>query len=205
MESPVNALDVSGDVWLAATSYGLLTSRDQGASWQGGPVMGTGDYLSVAVHGDIMAAATTDSVVFSKDAGQTWWPMGLPTMLTRIHRIAFSPDGALWLGAREGVYFTRDMGKSWMWIHRLPLRDADDLSYDPALKRMLVSSRLSDLVFAIDLKTMTWDWWRTGYPIVLIRAAADRLVAASLDDGVLVGPKLPPAAAAPADAGSAPQ
>ena len=33
-------------------SYGVLTSRDQGASWQGGPVMGEGDYLSVAVHGD---------------------------------------------------------------------------------------------------------------------------------------------------------
>ncbi len=66
--------------------------------------------------------------------GKSWWPMGLPTMLTRIHRVVFSPDGTLWLGAREGVYFTRDLGKSWMWIHRLPFRDVDDLSYDAALK-----------------------------------------------------------------------
>ncbi len=193
LESPVNALDVSGDVWVAATGYGLLTSRDQGASWQGGPVMGEGDYLSVTVHADTMAAARADGVVLSKDAGQTWWPMGVPTMLTRIHRVAFSPDGTLWLGAREGVYYTRDLGKTWMWIHRLPFRDIDDLSYDAALKRILVSSRASDQVYAIDPKTMTWDWWQTGYNIVLIRAAGNRLVAASLDDGVIVGPQAAPA------------
>ena len=37
---------------------------------------------------------------------------------------------------------------------------------------------------------MKWNWWQTGYDIVLIRAAGDRLVAASLNDGVLVGPEL---------------
>jgi hypothetical protein len=190
LQSQVNALDVSGDVWVAATGYGLVTSHDQGASWQGGPVMGAGDYLSVTVHGEDFVAARNDSVVISKDSGQTWWPMGVPTMLTHIHRVAFSPDGTLWLGAREGVYYTRDLGKSWMWIQRLPLRDVDDLSYDAGSHKLLVSSRTSDIVYSIDPKTMKWDWWQTGYQISLIRSAGDRLVAASLDDGVLVGPKL---------------
>ncbi len=203
LQSSVNALDVSGDVWVAATGYGIVTSRDQGASWQGGPVMGEGDYLSVTVQGEMMAAARAEGVVLSKDAGQSWWPMGLPTMLTRIHRVAFSPDGTLWLGAREGVYYSRDLGKSWMWIHRLPFRDVDDLSYDAALKRILVSSRSSDQVYAIDPKSMTWNYWQTGYDIVLIRGAGDRLVAASLDDGVLVGPKLS-AAGNDATAGATP-
>jgi hypothetical protein len=53
-------------------------------------------------------------------------------------------------------------------------------------------------VYAIDPKTMTWNWWQTGYDIALIRAAGERLVAASLDDGVLVGPELSAAANAPA-------
>ncbi len=184
----VAALDVSTDVWAAATHYGLLTSQDQGATWQGGPVMDANDYTSVTVHGDDIVAARPDGLVLSQDKGFTWWPIGLPKMLTRIHRVAFSPDGTLWLGAREGVYFTKDMGKTWMWLDRLPFRDVDDLSYDPGTKRILVSSRSSDQIFAIDPKTLTWNWWQTGYPVALVRADGDELVAASLNDGVLLEP-----------------
>jgi photosystem II stability/assembly factor-like uncharacterized protein len=189
LESRVNALDVSGDVWLASTAIGLLTSRDQGASWQGGPVMGWGDYLSVAAHGETMAAARPDGVVFSTDSGLTWTPMQIPTMLTRIHRVVFSADGTLWLGAREGVYFTRDQGKTWLWIERLPFRDVDDVFYDAHLGKVLVSSRSSGQVYAIDPKTLSWKWWQTGYRIALVRAAGERLLAASLYDGVLVEPR----------------
>jgi photosystem II stability/assembly factor-like uncharacterized protein len=186
LDSRVNALDVSGDIWLAATSLGLLTSHDQGTSWQGGPVLGIGEYLSVSVHGDLMVAARADGAVLSTNGGKTWWPIGLPTMLTRIRRVDFSPDGTLWLGAREGVYFSKDQGKTWLWIERLPFRDVDDLEYDAASHTVLVSSRTSDQVFAIDPKAMTWKLKHTGYRIALIQPAGDRLVAASLDDGVVV-------------------
>jgi hypothetical protein len=168
---------------------GLLTSKDQGASWQGGPVMGLGDYLSVTVRGETMAAARQDKVVLSTDSGLSWGPMQIPTMLTRIHRVAFSPDGTLWLGAREGVYFTHDLGKTWLWFQRFPFRDVDDLSYDAGQGKVLVSSRSSDEVFAIDPKTLSWKWWHTGYPIALVRADGSRVVAASLYDGVLVEPQ----------------
>jgi photosystem II stability/assembly factor-like uncharacterized protein len=201
LDSRVNALDLtgkdlagkdlagkteSGEVWLAATTGGLFTSRDRGASWQGGPVMGASDYLSVTSRGGTMAAARPDGAVLSFDAGLTWTPMGIPEMLTRIHRVAFSADGTLWLGAREGVYFTHDLGKTWLWIERLPLRDVDDLYWDARRDRVLVSSRSSEQIFSIDPKTLDWQWSRTGFRIALIRAAAERLVAASLLDGVVI-------------------
>jgi len=188
LDSRVNAFDVSGDVWLASTGIGLLTSKDQGATWQGGPVMGSGEYLSVTSQGATMAAARADGVVLSRDAGLTWMPMQIPTMLTRIHRVAFSADGTLWLGAREGVYFTHDLGKTWLWIERMPFRDVDDLYFDAQMNRVLVSSRESDQVYAIDPKTLKWKWGQTGYRIGLIRGAGERLVAASLHDGVLIEP-----------------
>ena len=189
MDGRVLALDLSGDVWLASTDGGVYTSHDKGATWQGGPVLGVAGYLSVAVHGDTMAAARPDGIVISHDVGQTWWPLGIPTVLTRIHRIAFSPDGTLWIGAREGVYFTRDGGKAWMWVHRLPLVDLDDLYYDAKLEKLVVSSRGSDFIYAIDAKTLAWKWWQTGYRISAVRTADGRLLAATLDNGVLVGPE----------------
>ncbi len=196
LQSRVSALDLSTEVWVAATTGGLFTSHDQGATWQGGPVMGLGDYLSVTAHGTNMAAARTEGVVISNDSGLTWTPMGIPAMLTRIHRVAFSADGTLWLGAREGVYFTRDLGKTWLWIERLPFRDVDDLYYDSGQGKVLVSTRTSGQVFSIDPKSLEWKLWQTGYRINLIRAAGDRLLAASLYDGVLIEP---PAAAADAE------
>jgi photosystem II stability/assembly factor-like uncharacterized protein len=188
LTSRVNALDVSGDIWLAASTLGLLTSRDQGASWQGGPVLGSDEFISVAVHGEVMAAARNGGVVASHDSGVSWWPMNMPTMITRINRIMFDPQGTLWMAAREGVFFSKDAGKSWLWIGRLPFREVNDVSYDAARHRVLVSSRNSDQVYSIDPKSMTWKLWHAGYAVELIRVAGDRLVAASLDDGVLAGP-----------------
>jgi photosystem II stability/assembly factor-like uncharacterized protein len=185
MDGRVHAIDLSGEAWLAATPGGVYTSKDKGESWQGGPVMGAGDYLSVAAHGAQLTAARKDGVVLSTDGGESWRPMGIPAMLTRIHSIVFSSDGTLWLGAREGVYFTHDLGKTWMWVHRFPLSDVDALFYDAHLNRILVSSRLSDQVYAIDPKSLEWKWAQTGYKIALVRAAGERLLAASLYDGVV--------------------
>jgi photosystem II stability/assembly factor-like uncharacterized protein len=190
LDGRIAALDLSGDAWVAAGADGLFTSRDKGATWQGGPVMGADDYLSVTSHDKNFAAARPNGVVLSRDGGLSWFPMQIPLMLTRIHRVSFSTDGTLWLGAREGVFFTHDLGKSWQWIQRLPLRDIDDLWFDAELGKVLVSSRASDQIFAIDPKTLDWKWWQTGYDIALIRATGQRIVAASLYDGVVLEPQV---------------
>ena len=184
------ALDLSGDAWLAATTGGLLTSKDKGASWQGGPVMGATNFRAVAARGAILAAARKDQLVLSRDAGSTWSVAGLPVTVTGIERLAFSADGTLWMGAREGVYFTHDLGKTWMWFERLPFRDVTELSYDAGMKRVLVASQGSDFVYGIDPLSWKWDWWKTGYRIFEVRSAGGRLLAASLYDGVLVEPSV---------------
>jgi hypothetical protein len=168
----------------------LLTSRDHGASWQGGLVMGSGEYLTAAAHGSTLAAARRDAVVVSTDAGLTWAPSQLPVQITHIHRAAFSAEGTLWLGAREGVFFSRDQGKTWEWLERLPFRDVTDLFFDVHRGKVLVSSRNNDFVYAIDPVAFTWKWQVIrGYRVHLIRSAGRRLLAASLYDGVLVEPE----------------
>ncbi|MGB7985988.1 MAG: transcriptional regulator [Terracidiphilus sp.] len=184
----VYALDLSGDAWLASTTAGLFTSKDQGASWQGGPVAGSFEFRSVAAHGALLVAAQQEEVALSSDAGQSWHLIGIPAVLTRIHCVVFSADGTLWLGGREGVYFSRDLGKSWMWVHRFPLNDVDELTFDQKQGKVLVSSRESDQIYAIDPKTLAWKWAQTGFRIAHVRAAGERLLAASLYDGVLAEP-----------------
>ena len=89
---------------------------------------------------------------------------------------------------REGVYFTHDLGKTWLWIERMPFRDVDDLYYDAHMDKVLVSSRSSDQVYAIDPKTLKWKYAQTGYSVGLIRGAGDKMIAASMFDGVLLEP-----------------
>lgn len=188
LDGRVYALDLSGEVWLASTSSGLLTSLDHGATWQGGLVMGSGEYHTAAAHGVVMAAARRDGLVLSTDAGLTWTPVEIPIGITRIYRLTFSADGTLWLGAREGVYLSRDQGKAWLWLERLPFRDINDLYFDAARNRVLVSSRVSDFIYGIDPVSLAWTWTQAGWKIFLIRAAGGRLLAASLYDGVVVEP-----------------
>ena len=121
----------------AGSFFGVMAGLDDwravyqprsGRDLAGRPGADSIDYLSVAAHGGELVAARSDGVVLSTDGGQSWMPIGIPAMLTRIHRAAFSADGVLWLGAQEGVYFSRDTGKTWMWIDRFPLSNVDDLT-----------------------------------------------------------------------------
>ena len=186
LSSRIYALDLSTDVWVAAAEGGIYTSHDQGATWQGGPVAGSGDYRAVAAHGATMAAARPDSLAVSTDAGQSWMPVSIPTAITRVYRVVFSANGAMWLGTREGVYFSRDQGKNWLWLHRLPMVDVNGLTYDAQQDRILASSRGSDFVYSIDVKSLTWTWQKTGFPLYIVRSAAGHLIAASRTEGVLL-------------------
>ena len=190
LESRVRALDASTPVWIASTGVGLLTSKDKGTSWQGGPVLGSVEYLSIATHGKTFVAARPDGVIYSLDSGQSWWPLTIPSMLTRLETVAFSDDGTLWIGAREGVYLTRNFPnaepRSWMWIERMPFRDADVITWDAELNRLLVATHSTGLIYLVDPKSFQWTLSQTGFPIKMVRRSGDHFVAASLEDGVLV-------------------
>ena len=189
LNSRVYALSVSGPVWLAATEEGLFTSRDHGASWQGGPVAGNTNYKSIAVRGNTLAAANDKALFLSTDGGVNWSPISLPAVLTGIRKIVFSSNGTLWLGAREGVFFSTTQGQSWLALSRLPFNGVDDVYYDLAMNRVLIGSHDSQQVYVIDPEKLAWQAWDTGYNVNLVRTLGDHLLAASMFDGVLLGPK----------------
>jgi hypothetical protein len=193
MSSRVFSFDLTGDVWLAATSEGLFTSSDKGATWQGGLVLGSGEYNSVAVWDGEMLASRHKGVIFSKDQGKNWDPMAIPSRIQDIRKIAFSKDGELWIGARDGVYFSRDKGVSWFWLNKVPVWDCSDLFFDTRTERMLATSRISPVLYSIDPKTLAFTATTTGFRLFMARSAAGIRLAASLQEGVLIDPAAPAA------------
>ncbi len=190
IDGRVFALDFSAPVWLATTSSGVFVSRDKGVSWQGGQGLTSNDFKTAAVNGSTMAVANDVALAVSNDAGATWTAVTLPPTLSVLRRIAFSPNGVLWVGSRDGVFFFNTKDQSWMAFSRFPLRGIDDVFYDAGLNRVLFSSRTSDHVYAIDPDTKEWQLYKSGYRLHLIRASNGQLIAASLFDGVLQGPKV---------------
>jgi photosystem II stability/assembly factor-like uncharacterized protein len=186
----VHALDVKGDIWLAATSEGAFTSKDKGATWQGGPVLGIKDYKTAAVNGTSMAVANDTSLAVSKDSGATWTAVTLPATLSNLREVIFTPNGVLWVASRDGIYFFNAADSAWTEFSRFPMRGIDDIFYDSVHNRVLVSSRASDMISSIDPDTKTWKHYHTGYHVKLISTGTNHMYAASMYDGVLKGPKI---------------
>ena len=196
--------DLSTDIWAVATAEGIFTSKDQGATWQGGLVLGSAEYRSIAsYHGEILVARRTGAA-FSRDGGVSWDPVGLPSKVKDIRTVAFSKEGELWVGAGDGVYFSRDFsqngGKTWFWLEKVPVRDVGDLAFDSATGRMLVTSRSSPILFSVDPQTLAYTGMQTGFRLFLARTAGNARFAASLQDGVLTDPQPLKAATPPANA-----
>jgi len=185
MTGHVYSMDLSGEVWVAATSEGVFTSVDKAMTWQGGLVLGSDEYHWVAAWDGKLLAARRTGVVYSKDAGKNWDPMRIPSKIKDIRRVAFSKDGELWVGAGDGLYFSRDKGESWFWLEKVPVRDVGDLAFDEQTGRMLVSSRNNSTLYAVDPKDFLFSAVDVGFRLFLARAAGGMRFAASLQDGVV--------------------
>jgi photosystem II stability/assembly factor-like uncharacterized protein len=185
----VNDLSVSGPVWFAATADGVYRSMTNGTTWTG-PVIKEPHYHFVDVEGSTVFAASRNQLRLSEDGGETWTSANLPEKLATVHALATSPNGTLWLGGREGVFTSDDRGKTWSGIP-LPIVNINNIDYDAALKRVVITSGSSTLVFALDPGDKKWKWWDAGWNVRMVHSIAGRLVAASLYDGVVVAPKEP--------------
>lgn len=184
----VNALATSGDLWVAAASSGLYTSRNSGQSWQGGAAAGQTSFRFAAVKGNTIVAGRGPVLVESDDAGVSWRALALPAGAHWALAASYAGDGSLWLGSRDGAYVSRDQGQTWTKLARLPVADINGVSYDAELKRIVLTSGTSNLVLAVDPATETWNWWNPGWRVHTVLSSEGRLLGASFYNGVVVAP-----------------
>lgn len=189
IDAQVNDLSVQGPVWYAATTQGVYRSLTQGATWAG-PLLNDGDYRLIDYRDGAVYAAQLFGLRLSWDGGLHWQAVALPDGLSLVNALATTPSGTLWVGGRQGVYYSDDHGKTWHSISNLPVREINSIRYDAGLRRVVVTSRASDLIFAINSDKKSWEWWDAGWRVRMVHSMNGRLVAASLYDGVVVEPQL---------------
>ena len=187
IDAEVRDLSVNGPVWFAATSDGVYRSTTQGTTWTG-PVLDEKQYRFVDAHGAIVFAARHSELRISEDSGVTWKPIPLPEKFTSVHALTTAPNGTLWLGGREGAFYSNDHGQTWQALSSLPVNNIGSVDWDDNLKRIVITSLDSNMVFAIDSTDKTWKWWDAGWRVRFVHSMGGRLVAASLYDGVVVQP-----------------
>ena len=191
IEGKVSQVDASGSAWYAATVNGVYASKDQGATWEGGPVLGKPEYRAVASDGLMVVAAQRTALAWSQDEGKTWAPLTMPQKLTWIQAVAIAGNGSVWLGGREGVFYSEDHGQNWTEMTTLPISDISGLAYDPNLKRVVVTSWSSSWVLAVNPADRTFKFWDPGWKVRHVQSVGGRLLAATPYNGVVMEPNTP--------------
>lgn len=192
----VTALTTAGDAWYAATEQGIFRSADGGATWKqvldshdATAFTTSGDFVAITVEGEKVYAARRQGILVSADEGGTWKAMRSPAGLTVLRSLAVAADGSLWAGGREGLFFSEDQGASWKALRQLPLVAINSVTWDPVLRRVMVTSGEGTLMYGIDPRNRSWKWWNTGWTVRSAASLQGRLVAATLYSGVVVQPE----------------
>jgi photosystem II stability/assembly factor-like uncharacterized protein len=189
IDERIHDLNASGNTWYAATAKGIYSSSDQGATWEGGPVLGRPEYRSVVVSGPVVVASERTALAMSNDEGKSWQPLAMPQKLTWLQSVAVTDNGSVWLGGREGVFYSDDHGQNWSEMKSLPLSDISGLSYDADLKRIVITSWASSWVLAVDPADRTFKFYDPGWKVRHVQSMGGRLLAATSYNGVVLEPQ----------------
>lgn len=192
----VMAVAAVGPAWYAATEQGVYESSDGGNSWKqvldshdAAAFSTSGDYVGLAADDHAIYAARRQGIMVSSDGGAHWQATRGPAGLAEIGCLAAAEDGSLWAGGREGLFYSEDQGKSWKALQRLPVVGINGLTWDPILKRIIVTSEEGTVMYGIDPRNQTWHWWNPGWTVRAAASVEGRLVAATLYSGVVVQPQ----------------
>jgi len=174
--------------WYAATSVGLFMTRDNGRSWQGGPVLNERNFVAVDVSGKIVSLITPRRLLISADAGRTWYPANLPDYTSSLFSAAVDRDSNFWIATRGGAFRSTDGGNTWEHVLAgLPGRDVTSILYDREGARLLATAQTN----CFESTDKGRSWHRAGestWRMHAVTFGAGRIYVSSEFDGVLALP-----------------
>jgi len=112
----VNDMSFGSDAWYAATTGGVLVSKDKGATWKSAGkdplTRKPSQSVEVSSNGNVWAIAEKN-LLFSSDKGETWEPQELSFASAgnlRLHQI---DESTIFITTNMGLYGSKDAGKTW--------------------------------------------------------------------------------------------
>jgi photosystem II stability/assembly factor-like uncharacterized protein len=197
---------LSDNTVYAGTSEGMLRSLDSGTTWKEVPSLAMEDWRLAATKPVLslpaaewrfisvskldVLAASLDAIVLSQDAGTTWQAVSMPAAIVQVNAASVDGLGQIWIGGREGLFFSKDKGVTWNTLESLPIRNANSIYFDQKSNRILVTSNGTATVSAIHLPDMKVSYLDTGWNLRLVRPVGDYLVGITPFDGVVVQPRM---------------
>jgi photosystem II stability/assembly factor-like uncharacterized protein len=181
------------DVWLAATSEGLLASRDHGATWSVyAPFLSIAANSRATVH-EVRASADGKSIwvlsdvslAISRDAGASW-AIADPTLHPKeVERLVIADDSTIFALRSTGAVISRDSGLTWR-SQNMPDTQVEDMAVEGA---DWVISTSHHGVFVSEDQGRSWKKL-TGalgdghFPTLTTQAGPRTVIAASATEGL---------------------
>lgn len=185
----VNALETAGQTWYAATSIGLLITTDAGQTWQKQDLPALKYATSLAVSGKMVVAANRNALAVSVNGGESWLtPKPLPAGFM-INSVAVDSTGDIWLGARDGMFRSSDVGDTWKRVTSLRLSNIVSIQIDQENQTILATGAASTNVFESTDHGRSWSPINTGWLLRNVSSANGRLLATTPFDGIVVQPE----------------
>jgi photosystem II stability/assembly factor-like uncharacterized protein len=193
LRSQVYDIAFSRDVWLAATSEGLLASRDHGATWSVyAPFLSIAANSRATVH-EVRASADGRSIwvlsdvslTISRDAGASW-AIADPTLHPKeVERLVIA-DGLTMFALRStGAVISHDSGLTWRSLN-MPDTQVEDMAVEGA--DWVISTSHHGVFVSEDQgrswKKLTGPLGDGHFPSLTAQAGPRTVIAASATEGL---------------------
>jgi photosystem II stability/assembly factor-like uncharacterized protein len=185
----VNDMTFGNEAWFAATTGGILVSKDRGATWKNAGseafLKQPATSLEATLDGTQIWAISQRSLIYSADGGAHWENKDLSFAAAgnlRLHRV---DDSNLFITSNMGLYTSHDGGRNW---NRSDVRELQFQDVAGSGNAMVLSLQKHGLLASFDAGK-SWkrvdDPLAEGYfPVVRVRRNG-ALVAASATEGLL--------------------
>jgi photosystem II stability/assembly factor-like uncharacterized protein len=190
-DGTVYGFALTGETLFAASPEGVLRSVSSGVTWSVAASVALDECRFVAAAKANVVAASLGAVELSTDGGNTWQAVKLPAKVTQISALSVDGQGDVWVGDRDGVYFSTDKGASWRAVPGLVVRNVDNLYFDEQANRVLMTANEpATTAYAVTIPSLQVSSWDTKWNLRFVRPVGDHLVAATLFDGIVVQPRM---------------